>query len=172
MRGQELGWVCLGSCGTDVVINALALFYATVSPEPSAAPQAPVTAANRTYTPAPSRRNARDGVDADKRARGTFTIPLELESTGAPGDRAAPPTQFAGAVFTPGEPLSPTTPGMLGPTTPRIAPVVFDPESRAGIAQRVAAFLRLAPVSEVEDMETRNSRQLHVRMPAPHGSSY
>jgi hypothetical protein len=156
--------VCLGSCGTDVVINALALFYATISPEPSAAPQAPVTVANRTYTPAPSRRNARDGADADKRARGTFTIPLELESIGAHVDLAATPSKFAGEVFAPGQPLSPTTPGTHGSSTPRVAPVVFDPESRAGIAQRVAAFLRLAPVSEVEDVETRNSRQLHVRL--------
>ncbi|TFK47670.1 hypothetical protein OE88DRAFT_1738570 [Heliocybe sulcata] len=29
MHGKQLGWVCLGSCGTDVVINALVLFWVT-----------------------------------------------------------------------------------------------------------------------------------------------
>lgn len=29
MHGRQLGWVCLGSCGLDVVINALALFWVT-----------------------------------------------------------------------------------------------------------------------------------------------
>ncbi|KAJ8092005.1 hypothetical protein PM082_024241 [Marasmius tenuissimus] len=28
-HGHQLGWVCLGSCGTDVVINALAVFWVT-----------------------------------------------------------------------------------------------------------------------------------------------
>ena len=31
MHGQQLGWVCLGSCGADVTINALALFFVTNS---------------------------------------------------------------------------------------------------------------------------------------------
>ncbi|KAF9260652.1 hypothetical protein L218DRAFT_932072 [Marasmius fiardii PR-910] len=28
-HGQQLGWVCLGSCGTDVILNALAVFWVT-----------------------------------------------------------------------------------------------------------------------------------------------
>ena len=31
LHGQQLGWVCLGSCGTDVIINALAFFFVTRS---------------------------------------------------------------------------------------------------------------------------------------------
>ncbi|KAG8700010.1 hypothetical protein FRC09_006239 [Ceratobasidium sp. 395] len=31
MHGQQLGWVCLGSCGTDVTMNALVLFWVTDS---------------------------------------------------------------------------------------------------------------------------------------------
>ncbi|KDQ61826.1 hypothetical protein JAAARDRAFT_55148 [Jaapia argillacea MUCL 33604] len=31
MHGRQLGWVCLGSCGTDVIINALVLFWVTGS---------------------------------------------------------------------------------------------------------------------------------------------
>jgi hypothetical protein len=31
VHGQELGWVCLLSCTTDVTINALALFFVTGS---------------------------------------------------------------------------------------------------------------------------------------------
>nr|GAT44290.1 predicted protein [Mycena chlorophos] len=29
MKGRELGWVCLDSCGTDVIFNAAALFWVT-----------------------------------------------------------------------------------------------------------------------------------------------
>jgi len=29
LHGKELGWVCLGSCGADVICNSLALFWAT-----------------------------------------------------------------------------------------------------------------------------------------------
>ncbi|CAE6498334.1 unnamed protein product [Rhizoctonia solani] len=29
MDGRQLGWVCLGSCGTDVTINAIVLFWVT-----------------------------------------------------------------------------------------------------------------------------------------------
>ncbi|KAJ7067527.1 hypothetical protein C8F01DRAFT_1365586 [Mycena amicta] len=29
MHGKQLGWVCLASCGTDVVLNAAALFWVT-----------------------------------------------------------------------------------------------------------------------------------------------
>ncbi|KAJ8083607.1 hypothetical protein PM082_009482 [Marasmius tenuissimus] len=28
-HGRQLGWVCLGSCGTDVVLNAIAIFWVT-----------------------------------------------------------------------------------------------------------------------------------------------
>ncbi|KAF8216579.1 hypothetical protein K438DRAFT_1703578, partial [Mycena galopus ATCC 62051] len=29
LKGHELGWVCLASCGTDVIVNAFALFWVT-----------------------------------------------------------------------------------------------------------------------------------------------
>ncbi|KAJ7253582.1 hypothetical protein C8J57DRAFT_626980 [Mycena rebaudengoi] len=29
LKGRELGWVCLGSCGADVIFNAAALFWVT-----------------------------------------------------------------------------------------------------------------------------------------------
>ncbi|KAI0047745.1 hypothetical protein FA95DRAFT_1189152 [Auriscalpium vulgare] len=29
LKGEELGWVCVGSCGADVILNAVALFWAT-----------------------------------------------------------------------------------------------------------------------------------------------
>jgi hypothetical protein len=31
MHGQQLGWVCLGSCGADVTVNAIALYFVTDS---------------------------------------------------------------------------------------------------------------------------------------------
>lgn len=32
LHGEELGWICLGSCGADVIFNALALFWVTKGP--------------------------------------------------------------------------------------------------------------------------------------------
>ncbi|KAF9792595.1 hypothetical protein BJ322DRAFT_1030207 [Thelephora terrestris] len=29
MHGRQLGWVCLGSCGTDVIVNALVMYWVT-----------------------------------------------------------------------------------------------------------------------------------------------
>jgi len=33
LRGEELGWICLGSCGADVIFNAFALFWVTIPSE-------------------------------------------------------------------------------------------------------------------------------------------
>ena len=41
LHGQELGWVCLISCGTDVTVNALALFFVTGSYD-DPTPQKPI----------------------------------------------------------------------------------------------------------------------------------
>jgi len=38
LRGKELGWVCLGSCGADVLCNALALFWVTQRTRPRFSP--------------------------------------------------------------------------------------------------------------------------------------
>jgi hypothetical protein len=53
MHGQQLGWVCLGSCGTDVIINALALYFVTSSVD-EATSQSP---ADHAATP-PSKRHS------------------------------------------------------------------------------------------------------------------
>ncbi|CAE7130809.1 unnamed protein product [Rhizoctonia solani] len=41
MHGQQLGWVCLGSCGTDVMVNALVLFWVTDNVSQSASENTP-----------------------------------------------------------------------------------------------------------------------------------
>lgn len=38
LHGKELGWVCLGSCGADVLCNALGLFWVTERAVPHSAP--------------------------------------------------------------------------------------------------------------------------------------
>jgi hypothetical protein len=37
MHGEQLGWVCLGSCGADVIVNAIALFWVTTGPNDESA---------------------------------------------------------------------------------------------------------------------------------------
>lgn len=46
MHGRQLGWVCLGSCSADVVVNALALFWVTdaASERSAAGPRSGATA--------------------------------------------------------------------------------------------------------------------------------
>ncbi|KAL5633831.1 hypothetical protein ACGC1H_005871 [Rhizoctonia solani] len=43
MHGQQLGWVCLGSCGTDVMVNALVLFWVTDNISTTGSENAPGT---------------------------------------------------------------------------------------------------------------------------------
>ncbi|CAE6528744.1 unnamed protein product [Rhizoctonia solani] len=43
MQGQQLGWVCLGSCGTDVMVNALVLFWVTDNISQTGSENAPGT---------------------------------------------------------------------------------------------------------------------------------
>jgi len=38
LHGKELGWVCLGSCGADVICNALGLFWVTERAKPRFSP--------------------------------------------------------------------------------------------------------------------------------------
>ncbi|KZT10751.1 uncharacterized protein LAESUDRAFT_347883 [Laetiporus sulphureus 93-53] len=41
MKGKQLGWVCLDSCGTDVIINAIVLFWVTSKRNESGSEAAP-----------------------------------------------------------------------------------------------------------------------------------
>ncbi|KAF9041111.1 hypothetical protein BDZ89DRAFT_1009854 [Hymenopellis radicata] len=47
MKGHQLAWVCLGCCGTDVVFNALALFWDTRSADVRVQNQGCVTSTER-----------------------------------------------------------------------------------------------------------------------------
>ncbi|KAF9805232.1 hypothetical protein IEO21_09138 [Rhodonia placenta] len=42
MKGRQLGWICLGSCGTDVVVNAVVLFWVTSGRRDSHSAEAPL----------------------------------------------------------------------------------------------------------------------------------
>jgi hypothetical protein len=33
MHGEQLGWVCLGACGADVIVNAVSLFWVSTGPK-------------------------------------------------------------------------------------------------------------------------------------------
>ncbi|KAF8903647.1 hypothetical protein CPB85DRAFT_1226325 [Mucidula mucida] len=60
MKGHQLGWVCLGSCGADVIFNALALFWVTRSGD--------VRVQNQGCPQAAADREARRPIDIDIRA--------------------------------------------------------------------------------------------------------
>lgn len=55
VHGQELGWVCLASCGTDVVVNAMVLFWLT---RPSYASDEPTSHGGHTGNHGPGHNRA------------------------------------------------------------------------------------------------------------------
>jgi hypothetical protein len=75
LHGQELGWVCLGSCGTDVTINALALFFVTGSYD-----EPPTQLPLDTLTTPPSRRHSGNVLQR----------PLQSASAHQPGNVPVP----------------------------------------------------------------------------------
>ena len=51
MHGHQLGWVCLGSCGADVIVNAVVVYWVTEAPARSSVKEANVELANISNTP-------------------------------------------------------------------------------------------------------------------------
>ncbi|KIY68012.1 hypothetical protein CYLTODRAFT_443664 [Cylindrobasidium torrendii FP15055 ss-10] len=47
MRGHQLGWVCLGSCGADVIVNASSLFWASGKGSADSFDERPAVSSNR-----------------------------------------------------------------------------------------------------------------------------
>ena len=58
MHGQQLGWLCLGSCGTDVTINALALYFVTGPVDESAS----IAPFDHAASPPSKRQSANGGL--------------------------------------------------------------------------------------------------------------
>ena len=79
LHGQELGWVCLGSCTADVTINALALFFVTGSYD-DPQPQKPI-----------------DTVTAPVRRRSAQPI-LQTSSVYQPGNFSCPFISMPGSL--------------------------------------------------------------------------
>ncbi|EJD41267.1 hypothetical protein AURDEDRAFT_186622 [Auricularia subglabra TFB-10046 SS5] len=79
MDGQQLGWVCLGSCGTDVILNAMVLYWVTASdpakdgPAPIASSRLPATPAAVAGVAAPTSMDKGSSEQA-----GAQSIPTEL----------------------------------------------------------------------------------------------
>jgi len=59
-NGEQLGWVCLGSCGTDVLFNALAIYWVTGGSGASRPTTTPVDTTQKILAPA-------DNADSDRR---------------------------------------------------------------------------------------------------------
>lgn len=54
LHGKELGWVCLGSCGADVIANALAIFWVTTSSVSNSDPNVSLRLPEIRSTPEPN----------------------------------------------------------------------------------------------------------------------
>ena len=61
MHGQQLGWVCLGSCGTDVTINALALYFVTNSLDEAASADHAASPLDKRRSGTPTTRKPQTG---------------------------------------------------------------------------------------------------------------
>ncbi|KAJ6518000.1 hypothetical protein C8R47DRAFT_1205086 [Mycena vitilis] len=67
MKGHQLGWVCLSSCGADMIFNASALFWVTVGTQQ---PTVSGSSANRQLSDVPA--NAMLPLPSPSPARSTF----------------------------------------------------------------------------------------------------
>lgn len=89
MHGRQLGWVCLGSCGTDVTMNALVLFWVTDHVSGSLTDNTPGTQHCPTSAPGPGAgpvSNQSLQVVDD----GTLKSPVRFGVPESPFDRAFP----------------------------------------------------------------------------------
>ncbi|KAG9126596.1 hypothetical protein FRC07_002870, partial [Ceratobasidium sp. 392] len=106
MHGQQLGWVCLGSCGTDVTINAIVLFWVT-SPTSSGA----VTHSGPQPTNQGSSAIGGGGLDPNQ-------PPAFSTQARVPPSPSRPNYRASGAVMLSPVPRSPLTPHT--PSTPNL----------------------------------------------------
>ncbi|KAG8680652.1 hypothetical protein FRC09_018066 [Ceratobasidium sp. 395] len=104
MHGQQLGWVCLGSCGTDVTVNAIVLFWVTSPTSSGAASHS---------GPQPS-TNATSAVHDPNQPPAFLTQGRVPPSPSRPNYRAS-----SGAVMLSPVPRSPLTPNT--PSTPNMS---------------------------------------------------
>jgi hypothetical protein len=145
MHGEELGWVCLGSCSADVIVNALALFWVTTGSSDDVAhsrsdglpPRAPSgkTATVAVFRPPVTQRSSvalAGTVMSEDRSRAEGRIAFISGDTLSGGDQKmspSPPTS-------PDVPLTPTTPSrsLLRSASTR------DPASRSGVSRFLGMF--------------------------------
>ncbi|KAJ7346131.1 hypothetical protein DFH08DRAFT_1008026 [Mycena albidolilacea] len=87
LHGRELGWLCLGSCGLDVVLNAAALFWVTSGRPTSSSSEPNSPVGQRQMTPETS---ARPGAPVSRQSQ---LKPFHLRSSSG-GARAPAPFQI------------------------------------------------------------------------------
>lgn len=105
MDGQQLGWVCLGSCGTDVILNAMVLYWVTAS-DPAKDGRAPISPPNLPATPAAVTRAA-EAASTDKGTSGhAITDSVSTELSHMPPCTDAREVTSTKHVFFPGDEAS------------------------------------------------------------------
>jgi hypothetical protein len=152
MHGHQLGWVCLGSCGADTVVNAIALFWVTSGKHQSASSlNAPTSSGGRlsgrehsreprpfkqpsvllsAMPPSPGAGRAL----SPRRDDDAKELPYGLTPSFNEGDYAGVATTSPGArvVFGP----TPTTPGTASTDGGEMgSPIALDPGWRVGRSQ-------------------------------------
>ena len=84
MHGQQLGWVCLGSCGADVIVNALALYFVTNPLDESASADHAASRPSKRRSGSPTRKpqtaNASENALARSKAMLTNDDPSAITS--------------------------------------------------------------------------------------------
>jgi len=77
LNGEQLGWVCLGSCGTDVLFNAMAIYWVTAT----------VVRPTTTTTADTKSRSVPDNADSNRRSV-PYALPSVNGSIPNPGTRS------------------------------------------------------------------------------------
>ncbi|KAG8743049.1 hypothetical protein FRC10_000430 [Ceratobasidium sp. 414] len=157
MHGQQLGWVCLGSCGTDVMMNALVLFWVTDSAS-SSIENTPATGG------APPANAGGQGLPAAASHQS-----LAPEDGGAKSATRFAVQQYPDSMYD-YMPRSPGTPG--SPTVNRGRPmerVVFSKEPRSkrrsGLASKTTSILgKIGEALKSKNEEETRTHQMSVQV--------
>uniref|UniRef100_A0A0W0EUV2 Transmembrane protein n=1 Tax=Moniliophthora roreri TaxID=221103 RepID=A0A0W0EUV2_MONRR len=161
LHGQELGWVCLGSCGADVIVNSLALYWATY---PRTQRQRPVTISSGVGSKDVG-PTAAGGISIAARASSPFIIPPQavrsrndLERQGRDSDPYTNP--FALPQYIPKEPQ----PEVRVTAQPHAS----TDDTPRGIWNLLSRLVRKKPVADEEG----HRRRLEVSMVDDHYISH
>lgn len=162
MHGRQLGWVCLGSCGTDVVFNALVLFWVTGGAGNSSMANVSSGAGPRTAKQPPVNVNVNVNV-----LPASPTYPHVLPSPLSPDSKHAASPRGGGFDYLPREHdvASPSNVAFVGDAPPERRRVYMEQRGRSRLESLVRFFRRKDQQAEEHSLQIQVTTIREVDVP-------